>query len=98
MAREVVRVRAEDVPTYYANNVGFRVSLWDFTMDFGSILEASEQRLVYRDDATVIMSPQHALVFSELLIQHIARYQEQYGPIPKAPDAPTPPSDSLSRT
>ena len=81
--RRVRRERPDDLPTYYANNVAFRSSLWDITLDFGVILEAGENEFAFRDLATVIMSPQHARVFAELLTEHVRRYEELFGRIPR---------------
>jgi hypothetical protein len=75
------------MPVYYANNVAFRTTFWDFTMDLGTIVEVSEERLVVQGAATVIMSPQHAQIFHEVLGKQLHQYREKFGPIPRAPNS-----------
>lgn len=76
-------------PVFYANNVSFRTTFWDFTMDFGQVVEMSEERVIAQDVATVIMAPQHARVFAEVLMTHIQAYEQQFGPIPRPPEPDT---------
>ena len=83
--REVVKLPNESLPMFYANNVALKCSLWDFVLDFGLLHEATPQRIVYRDEVRVIMSPQHAKVFAQLLTDHINQYVDKFGPIPDAP-------------
>ena len=84
-ARKVERITPDELPTVYANNVGLRTALFDFTMDFGLIVEADEERLVIKDVVTLIMSPQHAKAFAEVLTQHVEGYEEKFGPLPRIP-------------
>lgn len=84
--RTVERITPEGRPTFYANIVALGSTIWDFTMDFGMILEASGNRLRFQDVARVVMSPQQALVFSKILSQHVSQYEERFGKIPRPPD------------
>ena len=83
LKRQPERQRSADVPTIYANNVSIKTSLWDMTIDFGLIVEATLEALVYRDEVTIIMSPQHAKVFAEAMTKTVEQYEQQYGPIPR---------------
>lgn len=83
--QEILIRRDEDTPTYYANNVSFRTSFWDFTMDFGLIMEATEDVIRVGNVATVILAPQHAVQFAEVLNLSIQKYEALYGPIPRPP-------------
>ncbi|MEA2512338.1 MAG: hypothetical protein QOJ59_1825 [Thermomicrobiales bacterium] len=75
----VERIHPDGIPVFYANNVGFRISVWDFALDFGMMIDANDERILVRDAATVIMSPQHAKVFSEVLARNVKNYEEQFG-------------------
>ncbi len=86
---KITKITPEGLPTFYANNVAFRTLFWDFTLDFGQVVEASDEGLVIRDVATVVLAPQHARVFAEVLLRNIAQYEEQFGPIPRPPEADT---------
>ena len=66
-SQRIELITAEGVPTFYANNVSFRTSFWDFTMDFGLLMEATEERMLIRNVATVILSPQHTALFAQVL-------------------------------
>ena len=85
-SRKVERITSVDAPAIYANNVSLRTNLWDIRMEFGEVVEASEERLLIRDTVTVLMSPQHARIFAELLARHIRDYEAKFGPIPRPPD------------
>ena len=76
---------SEEVQTHYSNNTQFKYSIWDFVMDFGMILDADEEKLRVKVLTKVIMSPQHAKVFAEVLTRNIKNYEETHGPIPVPP-------------
>lgn len=84
--RRVRKITPEDTPTIYANNVGLRTTLWDMTLDFGMILTADTDNVIIRDVASVVMSPQHAKAFANVLAENVRRYEEQHGPLPRIPD------------
>jgi hypothetical protein len=53
-------------------------------------LPATSVNLVQR----VVMSPEHAKAFLELLRESVANYEEQFGEIKPAPKQPPPPQTS----
>ena len=79
------RITPEGRPLFYANNVSIEWSIWDFALDFGIVVEADDERILFRDAARVIMSPQHALVFAEVIARNVEKYEAQFGPIPRHP-------------
>ena len=81
--RETISADTPDMKGYYANNVGFRVSPWDFTMIFGQIREATKERLVIENQAEIVMSPQHIKVFARVLRSNIEKYEARFGAIPE---------------
>jgi len=84
--QKVEKITPEGLPHFYVNNVGLRMSIWDFVLDFGIILEADVDKLTFRDVATIVMSPQHAKAFAKVLTRHIKGYEDQFGRIPLPPD------------
>jgi hypothetical protein len=66
-----------EAPEFYANQVSFRIGIYDVTMDFavhtGAVVE--NRKLI----ATVRMSPQHALVMAKLLMKSMADYEKKIG-------------------
>ena len=80
----------EEVQPFYSNMVTISVTTWDFTMDF-KWLHPRERRVdqqreetsidKVRNLATVVMSPQHAKAFANLLMEHIGKYERQFGEI-----------------
>ncbi len=79
--REQVFLNDENVLTFYSNNVTTLMTIWDFKLTFGEIKEATQDKLVVWNKASVFMSPQHAKAVSELLAKQIALYEEKFGGI-----------------
>jgi hypothetical protein len=74
--RRETLVGAESAPRIYSNNVSISVSPWDIRLRFGQIEEATPEKLVVRELVTIFLSPQHAKLFSDLLAQKMAQYDE----------------------
>jgi len=84
--RDIVRLAPEKpVPLIYTNSAQFRSSIFDITISLGSVRQIDDQNVVVEEVATLVMSPQHALVFSELLAQNVANYEKVFGNIPRVP-------------
>ena len=94
--RLIEHITSDNLPVLYSNNVAMQSSLWDFRMDFGQIMQADIEAFVFKDLLTVIMSPQHAKVFSEVLAKHVEAYEKKYGAIPTAPEAEKEAASKLS--
>lgn len=75
-------------PTLYANNVGLRSSIWDFTLDFGMITEANDNEIVVQNLATMVLSPAHAKTVAKLLSRHVEQYEAEFGVLPEPPRRP----------
>jgi hypothetical protein len=85
-AREI-----EDLQTIYTNSINVSASNMDFTFDFGYF---PPNRTIVKDGQTVIpvdikvrviMSPQHAKLFANLLITNIQQYESGFGEIHTEP-------------
>lgn len=81
--RVVENIRDATPPPVYANNVTLLMSRWDFKFVFGDILDMTDDRLRVNERVTVVMSPQHAAAFSDVLSKHVGGYEERFGPIPR---------------
>jgi Protein of unknown function (DUF3467) len=80
------RIIPENLPLIYTNIAAIGSSVWDFSFDFGVITGTTESGGIrFEDRVRVVMSPQQAQVFSELLTHHINQYKQTFGPIPRPP-------------
>jgi hypothetical protein len=75
----------------YCNAAQVIATEWDISLDFSQLVpfppqEPGGQPSVARNTvARIIMSPQHAKAFSELLRQNVADYERQHGELPLLP-------------
>ena len=79
----------------YANSANLSVSPWDFQISFGET-EADEfgGELVVNEFITIIMSPQHAKMFSKILSENVAKYEASVSEIKFNPKVLTESQDS----
>lgn len=89
--RKLITQGGDDAPTFYANNTSLGVSLFDFRLQFGELVEASMTELTVRARCTIFMSPQHAKVMAKLLSDKVKEYEQSHGEI----SIKTPTSDQL---
>lgn len=71
-------------PELYADSVRIAMGAYGFAFDFGlgGIADTPEsERPPTKRVALLRMSPQHALIFSRLLLRNIAEYEKQVGKI-----------------
>ncbi|MFE7063721.1 DUF3467 domain-containing protein [Sutcliffiella sp. NPDC057660] len=67
---------------YYSNSVNIAMQLFDLRLQFTT--QSPEN--IADNIVDIYMSPQHAKVFSQLLNEHIIKYEEAFGPIPNLPN------------
>lgn len=79
--REQKYIPAEGFISTYANSVRVGITLWDFSLVFGEIEEATPDFLSVKENARVMMSPEHAMAFFEVLQRNIKLYEEKFGKI-----------------
>lgn len=84
--REFRRILPDNRPMFYSNISAIGSSIFDFTIDFGVIVDVSDKEATFQDVARVVMSPQQALAFSEVLSKRVKQYEEQFGKIPRSPE------------
>jgi len=82
---QIERTGEDAAPTVYVNSATFNLGPYDVRMSLGQVESATEERLLVRTLATVIMSPQHAKAFSELLAKNVALYEQTFGQIQTTP-------------
>jgi len=75
-------VYPEQLTTYYSNVVRFFVSNPDFVFDFA----AKDPRMAGKTieektkvEVRVVMSPQHAKVFANVLMENVQQYEKKFG-------------------
>ena len=65
----------------YANSVQVRVSVWDFFLVFGTLLQQSESQVEVNNFQGIYLSPQQAKALSAILQQNVAGYESTFGEI-----------------
>jgi hypothetical protein len=84
-------VQTPDYRETYANSVQIRVTVWDFFLVFGTMLQSSESQVELRSFQGIYLSPQQAKALMSLLQQNVTNYEAAFGEIkldPRAPGGP----------
>jgi hypothetical protein len=81
-------VRSEAFTEVYANYVSFAASAWDMTIMFGRTVADDPRNPRIEQRASISLSPQTAKVMAHILLQHLQRYEQQYGEIRVTPIRP----------
>jgi hypothetical protein len=71
-------------PVYYCNWASMQTSVFDFVIRLGKRNRPGEQGEEV-PDLEIVMSPQHAKAFLNLLARNVSRYEELFGPISVTP-------------
>ena len=69
----------------YANSVQVRVSLWDFYLMFGRILQSSPDVVSIQNFQGIFVSPQQAKALLNVLSQNVQQYEAAFGEIKLEP-------------
>lgn len=69
-------------PLFYVNNVQFSAGVFDIHIRLNRIVETTEDEARVILHGTVVMSPQHAKSFAEILNRNLAVYEQEFGAIP----------------
>jgi hypothetical protein len=91
--------RATDLPSIYANNIHFELSIWDLKLIFGE-LQQHEGKEVINQRLAVTIPWLQAKILSLFLQLHVAFYEAWQGKIHVPPQfrPQLPPSDQESET
>lgn len=76
-------LRQVPIPTVYANRVTLMTSLYDFTMDFGMMVDVDEDGITVQPLLRLILAPAMAKDIAETLSEHVKKYEADFGPLPK---------------
>jgi hypothetical protein len=74
-------VNTPDYRETYANSVQVRVSVWDFFLVFGTMLQQSEKEVEVRNFQGIYLSPQQAKALAAILQQNVSNYESTFGEI-----------------
>ena len=71
----------------YSNSAQIVTTFWDFRFNFGEIVrvEKAERKLIIEQQATIVMSPQHAKALASALLRNLEAYEKQFGEIKSPP-------------
>jgi hypothetical protein len=78
-------IAEKEVPDIYTDSVGFEVSLYGVTLEFGKSRRAPpghQGRAPHFPRVRVHMSPQHAKIMAKVFAKNMRGYEEQVGKIP----------------
>jgi hypothetical protein len=77
----VINERAADFRSFYANNTAFAMSPFDFNLIFGEIVGAKDRKMVVEQKVKVIMSPLHAKIFVQVMVENLKQFEATFGEI-----------------
>ncbi len=69
------------VPSIYANQVELHATNWDFRFRFGEAFDVQTENATVMERTRVIMSPQHAKAFLNVLSDNVRKYEAAFGEI-----------------
>jgi Protein of unknown function (DUF3467) len=85
MADQKVRTTTNTrLPNYheiYSNNCLLRISNWDFFLEFGKVVNITEDEIAIASEVGVFMSPQQAKTFVKVISENLATYEKTFGEI-----------------
>ncbi|SRR6266542_1622362 len=94
--KPIIRQRAEDHKTIYANQAQVGTSVYDINIVFGQVLEVRDDAMVVEDKIKIFMSPAHAKALTALLAGAVLTYEKTFGILPNTVQIP-PHIESLLR-
>ena len=71
----------EDYRDGYANSVQVRMSVWDFFLVFGTMIQQNPEELTVRNFQGIYLSPQQAKAPWNVLGHNLAQYEQTFGAI-----------------
>src|ERR1043165_4441009 len=81
---KVIKIKSPNYVHIYSNNAEFGTSIWDIRVSFAEVIgnpEDEPNTLLVEQRAEVVMSPTHAKVFAQMMVNSIKQYEAQYGEI-----------------
>jgi hypothetical protein len=85
---EIKLTRTPDYRASYANSVQVRMSVWDFSLIFGTVHQDSAEQVDIENFQGIFLSPQQAKALFNLLGNNLAQYEQTFGAIALEPKLP----------
>jgi hypothetical protein len=85
---EIKVTRTPDYRNGYANSVQVRMSVWDFSLVFGTMQQDSAEQVDIANFQGIYVSPQQAKALFNLLGHNLAQYEQAFGTIALEPKVP----------
>jgi hypothetical protein len=82
---DVKMEQATDAPILYVNTTRIGVSFFDIQMHFGETIQTSRSEELTRARVVVVMTPEHAKAFADLLTKSLSDYEAQFGQLRRLP-------------
>jgi flagellar protein FlaG len=82
--QQPAKIQLSNTPDYreaYANSVQVRVSLWDFFLSFGTLMQAAPDAVNIQNFQGIFLSPQQAKALANVLNQNLSQYESTFGEI-----------------
>jgi len=71
----------QDYRDGYANSVQVRMSVWDFFLVFGTMVQQNPEELTVKNFQGIYLSPQQAKALWNVLGHNLAQYEQTFGSI-----------------
>jgi flagellar protein FlaG len=78
---EIELLKSANYRENYANSVQVRVSVWDFFLVFGTLLQQTEAKVEIENFQGIYLSPQQAKALLGILQHNVAGYEQAFGEI-----------------
>lgn len=69
----------------YANSVQVRMSVWDFSLTFGTMSQDTAEEVNIRNFQGIFLSPQQAKALWNVLGHNLAQYEQTFGSLTLEP-------------
>ena len=86
---EIRITQTNDYREGYANSVQIRMSVWDFLLSFGTMMQTTQEVVQIHNFQGIYLSPQQAKALWNVLGQNVSHYENTFGEIKLDPKAPT---------
>jgi hypothetical protein len=88
-APKVQLIQSPDYRESYANSIQVRVSLWDFFLSFGRVVQTGPEAVTIQNFEGVFVSPQQAKALLNVLRENVSQYEKAFGEIKLEPQNAT---------
>jgi hypothetical protein len=77
--------QVSDAPILYVNTTRIASSFFDIQLHFGESIQTSSLEELTRARVIVVMTPEHAKAFADLLMKTLDDYEVQFGKLRRLP-------------